>query len=352
MNVGLDYWPGSVHEPGRGRYLREVVAALARIEDGPRLRLVDWGPGARLAMQPEESDRLTLRRVLLPRSWLVRAARSELGARALARGCDLVHGCDLRALTGRRAPAVVAVSEWPQESRDLASAAGIVAFSEHAARRLRDEAGVVPERVHVIPVGCEHFARGMPPPSRDPRRPVALALGRIDHARAPLAILAACERLRDEGVAVELEFLGQRGDAYDELRARVTRSRICAFVRFDSAPTDALVRAALARASALVHLSDGELTPVTPLEALACGVSVVATRAPAFVEALGEHAIWVEPPVDDVQPEALALAIASALSCASDPAAAERRIRHAARYSWAAHAALTLRAWREILARA
>jgi hypothetical protein len=56
--------------------------------------------------------------------------------------------------------------------------------------------------------------------------------------------------------------------------------------------------------------------------------------------------------VDDVRPEALALAIAYALSCASDPVAAERRIRHAARYSWAVHAALTVRAWREILARA
>jgi glycosyltransferase involved in cell wall biosynthesis len=109
--------------------------------------------------------------------------------------------------------------------------------------------------------------------------------------------------------------------------------------------------ALVARASVLVHLSERELSPVTPLEALAAGCAVVASRQPAFEEALGVHARWIDAPIGEVEASALADAIAGALRDAGDEQLSRARRALAAEFTWARHARLTLDAWRTILAR-
>ena len=47
MRVGIDYWTAPTHAPGVGRYVRELVRALARRPDAPELALLELGPGAR-----------------------------------------------------------------------------------------------------------------------------------------------------------------------------------------------------------------------------------------------------------------------------------------------------------------
>jgi glycosyltransferase involved in cell wall biosynthesis len=208
---------------------------------------------------------------------------------------------------------------------------------------------VAEERVHALPVGCDHWRRELATPLPRDEPPTVLVLGRIDHRRAPVAILRACERLRASGAAVQLAFVGRHGDAYDELRARATRSPIVGSVRFTSEPRESEMPATVARASVLVHLSDGELSPVTPLEALDAGCAVVASRLPAFEEALGVHARWIDERVDAVDIDALASALAAALDDARDIHGREARRALASRFTWSRHAALTLDVWRTIL---
>ena len=102
----------------------------------------------------------------------------------------------------------------------------------------------------------------------------------------------------------------------------------------------------MARSSVLVHLSDDELTPVTPLEAFAFGRPVVASTLPAFEEALDGEARLVETEAVVGNPSALADALAAALL--DQDRDAERRAV-AKRYSWADAARATVLGWRSVL---
>lgn len=347
MKLALDHWPGATHEPGAGRYVREFARALVALAEAPDVTLVEWGRGARVpgALVPERLPaHASSRRVPLPRSWLRPATRLGFGFERLAPRCDLVHAVALPTPfpAPLRAKLSLAVSARPQDIEPLRSAHMLVAFSSHA----RDElarANFDPARTLVVPVGCEHFVTPRTARGQVPR---VLALGRIDEDRSPLALLAACERLHDVGQPVELTFLGRVGDAYDELRARTTRSRISARVRFDSQPDDAKVRTALASHDVLVQLAREDWTPVTPLEGLACGLALVAARLPAYEEALGTCAQWSAP---NPNAEDLAGAISRALADSRDPSHAQSAAAVVAGFRWERNAALTLAGWRSIL---
>jgi glycosyltransferase involved in cell wall biosynthesis len=75
-------------------------------------------------------------------------------------------------------------------------------------------------------------------------------------------------------------------------------------------------------------------------------LELVASRLPAYVEALGEHATWVAP-----APEApeLADALVRALACCHAPERRSSAAALAARFTWQRNAALTLAGWRSIL---
>jgi len=348
VKLALDHWPGATHEPGAGRYVRELARALVALPDNSLdITLVEWGRGARVhgaldaASLPSHAR---LRRVALPRSWLAFATRLQLGFERLAPEAELVHAVALPTAfpVPRRARLSLAVSARPASFDALRGASVLVTFSEHARSELA-RANFDPARTLVVPVGCEHFVA---PRTASGSLPRVLALGRIDEDRSPLALLAACERLHDAGKPVELTFLGRVGDAYDELRARTTRSRISSRVRFDSQPDDAKVRAALASHDVLVQLAREDWTPVTPLEGLACGLALVASRLPAYEEALGELPQWVAatPSADE-----LGAAVARALELAHTPSHASAARGHAAEFTWSRNAALTLAGWRSIL---
>jgi glycosyltransferase involved in cell wall biosynthesis len=173
-----------------------------------------------------------------------------------------------------------------------------------------------------------------------------LALGRVDRRRHVAELAAACALLRRRGLAVRLVLAGRRGDAAGELDGAPASE-----VELRT-PREAELPLLVARAGALAHLSDGELTAVTPLEALACGAGVVASRLPAVEEALGGHARFVDhAPGQPVPVEPLAEALAQALAASADPRARAARRAHAADSTWARHAALTLALWQRILSR-
>jgi glycosyltransferase involved in cell wall biosynthesis len=174
-----------------------------------------------------------------------------------------------------------------------------------------------------------------------------VVLGRVDRARRPLAVLRAAAALADDGRELELVFAGRPGDAAGELRAALAAARFPA--RWLVSPPEAELPPLVGGAAALVQLEREAFTAVTPLEALAVGAAVVATRLPAFREVLGDEAEWVA--LEDGEPE-LAAALARALDSASDPAARARRAALAAGHTWERTARLTAAAWGRILERA
>jgi glycosyltransferase involved in cell wall biosynthesis len=342
--------------------VRELVRALAQLDDAPRLKLFDVGPGRRvcgeamLGLEGADARRL---RAKFPRRALAPLGSLGLTADRLLGGCELFHGVLAGAPPVGRARKTIALAELPPAGSDAERALarglrgydGVFTFSAWGVSEIARRFELAPERVHSLPVGCEHWQRELTaPPERDDP-PTVLVLGRVDHARAPLAILAACQRLRASGASLRLCFVGRRGDAFDELRARTASGAHSSSITFVSQPDESAMPALVARASVLVHLSERELSPVTPLEALAAGCAVVASRQPAFEEALGVHARWIDAPEGSIDAPALAGAIADALRDANDEPRARDRRALAARYTWSRHARLTLDAWRTILAR-
>jgi glycosyltransferase involved in cell wall biosynthesis len=358
--VGVDYWLAVTHAPGSGRYVRELVRALAPRSGELELKLLEFGPGERVLGEPHlglanfEGKRL---RAKAPRRLLDWSARIGVGADRWLGGCDLFHGPFAGAPRLSRALRTCSVSEFPSPERDetfgadLRRCAAVITFSRFAAEQLVRRYGLDGNAVHALPVGCEHWRRalGRELPLESPPR--VLVLGRLDERRNPLAVLRACEQLVRDGTDLRLAYVGRPGDAYDALRAYVTRSPISSRVSWSSTPREEELPTLVARAAVLVHLSDGELTPVTPLEALALGCTVVATRAPAFVEALGPQALWLDAPAAEVEPAKLAAQIATALAQRDDVQLRHSRQALAAAYSWRRHADLTLQIWRDVLDR-
>jgi glycosyltransferase involved in cell wall biosynthesis len=363
QRVGLDLWPATTHAPGSGRYARELVRALARLDAPPELALLDVGPGPRehapglgLGRMPASWRRIEAD---VPRRALSALATLGLPADRLLGGCALFH----RVLPGTpplgRVPRVQALSQLPAQGSPaerqlegwLAGPTDVVVFSAAARAALLRRFALDPLRVHALPVGCDHWIRDAPPVDVPAGRPLVLALGRTDAGRGPLRVLAAFERLSARGVQARLVWCGRPGDAAGELRAALSRSPARADVRWIEAPLERELPALVAAAAVLVHLAREEWTPVTPLEAAAAGAAVLASPLDPLREALGQEPLWLAGDPAQLDPDALAAALEDALASGLEVAARRRRQRLAAAYSWSRHAASTAALWARILAR-
>ena len=361
--MAMDYTPAAGHAPGTGRYARELVRALIR-EPAPslrRLRLVEVGRAPRPMAGPPlglsgPAVRLApeLRRVRLPRRAVALAARVHGGlGRWIGGGCDLFHRA-IPAWPPATAPSqTLAVSGFPgpggPELRAFTSAVqgadGLIVFSAEAAARLQRDFGTAPSRVFQVPVGTDHWQRDLPPalgkrPSQD-----ILVLGSIRRSRRPLAVLRAFEAVRQRGSSSRLLMVGRPGDAAQEFRAALKASPAAAHVRWIAEPDEALMPRCVAGSMILLHLTDDEATPVTPLEACRHGLGVVASPTPAFEEALSASARFV----DSDDPASVAVALEQVLQQAMEPGIREGWMRNAAPYTWQACARAHLAAWETIL---
>jgi glycosyltransferase involved in cell wall biosynthesis len=360
MRVGIDYLPAVTQAWGLGRYARELVRALVRLPDAPILTLFEVGgaprrvPYSRLGLQGAELRRIPLR---IPRRLAQPLARFlALGPERLAGGLDLFHHVQAPLLPSRRARQVLTVAELPpgetQAQGELARLAsdmdGVVVFSRSFAAEVAARLALDPARVHALPIGCDHWSRELEGSALQPARPARiLVLGAVRAERSPELVVAAFERLIAGGREAELLFVGRAGSGAEQLEQALQRSPAAAHVRWEREPDDEAMPRTMARASVLVHLAREVGSPITPLEACAAGVSVVASRLPVIEECLGDLALWHEKG-DGAQ--ALADRIDHALDSAADEDARSARKRLAASYSWDRHARSTLEYWNSLLA--
>jgi glycosyltransferase involved in cell wall biosynthesis len=366
LRVGIDYLPAVSHVPGMGRYARELVRALVRLDDRPDLGLYEVGRAERsvdeeaLGILPG-SPRIHRMRSSTPRRLLrwspLRSARS---ADAALGGVDLFHH------TSRVLPPIadaletLAVSEIPPPgspeerflARALARADGALVFSENTAKRLGSRFGFDPAHVHQVGVGCEHARRvlGEPPPRES--IPRILAIGPLRKDRRPLRLIRAFELLSEDGLMAHLHFVGGAGDDQKDFERVVATSKARLRIVRQRSLAEKDLAALLARSSVLVHLVEEAGTPVTPLEAFSLGTPVVASRLPAYEEALDGQAELVQNSEIDHASDVLADALERAIRSAADPVACAARARLAANFTWERNARETVAAWRVILGRA
>jgi len=367
--IAIDYTAAASHWPGVGRYGRELVRALVRLPETPPLLLFELGrpgtlPSGALGITEALAEGRVERRLLdgtatRGRVLRARAALLRRGLEAELGDVALVH----RALPGHprvlRRTQVQPLFELPSEdpgaeevralAREVAHADHVVVGSASGREAVVRALHLDPAAVTAVRTGADHWLRDADPLDELPsdRPPTLVALGALSPARRPLELLRAFERLHARRPEVHLWFDGRPGAAAPAVQAALEASPARAAVTWRRAPVEADLPDRVAGAAVLVHLSAGELSPVTPLEALHFGTAVVASDLPAFREALPASALVSRATESD--PDALASALERALEEAPNPAAREARRAAAAPFTWAACAQDHLAMWAQVL---
>jgi glycosyltransferase involved in cell wall biosynthesis len=244
----------------------------------------------------------------------------------------------------------------PQPSRrNLATARrtfgrmdAVVAHSEHGATRLREEAGLDPARVRVIPHGAFDYLTRLPeekplaPELQGAEGPVILFFGLLRPYKGIDTLLEAFREVR----GAELWIVGNPRMDLEPLRrlAEGVPGNVRFLTRFVE---DAEIPAIFRRAGVVIlPYRDAEHSGVL-YTGLAFGKPMVLSAVGGFPEVAATGAARLVPPEDPA-------ALASALNeLVADPAARERLARSASEaaagpYSWDAVAAQTLALYREL----
>ncbi|HEV2765421.1 MAG TPA: glycosyltransferase family 1 protein, partial [Pyrinomonadaceae bacterium] len=176
-----------------------------------------------------------------------------------------------------------------------------------------------------------------------------LAVGTIEPRKNLLALVLAFEELvrrRAGDTRLRLVIAGPRGWLSRDLLARAEHWVVKDRIRFTGYVSDEDLRALYTSCRAFVYPSLYEGFGLPPLEAMACGAPVVASRIAALAETTGKAALLVPP--SDVG--ALAEAVGRVLDDAELAARLSRAgLAHAAGYTWERAARETLEVYGEAL---
>jgi glycosyltransferase involved in cell wall biosynthesis len=217
----------------------------------------------------------------------------------------------------------------PAKVREAAFA---VAISEDNRAEMIDECGDwARDRIEVIHCGVDTEQLRPPSHERDPGPPFTIAsIGTLHEVKGQAILLEACRLLQAQGRAIRCRLIGAGPDEAS-LRDQVSAAGLVDIVRFDGQRTRAEVIAALGEVDLLaapsVHASDGkrEGIPVVLMEAMSCGLPVVASRLSGIPELVDDEVDGLLVPPGD------APALAAAIARVMDDAELRARLGAAAR---------------------
>jgi len=217
--------------------------------------------------------------------------------------------------------------------RALRRGAHIHAVSQFVADEVLDVFSVEPDRVHVVANGIDLVHDGDPEAGR--ARAAAdqyiLAVGTIEPRKDLPLLVEAFDDLGETDDHVCLVVAGQDGWGAEAFKTAVARARHRDRVVRTGWVDDRARADLLAGARVFAYPSKYEGFGLAPLEAMAAGTPVVATRAGALPEVLGDGASFVSPGAVDE--------LTAALGSLLDESEERERLidagrKRAQRYSW------------------
>jgi glycosyltransferase involved in cell wall biosynthesis len=237
---------------------------------------------------------------------------------------------DMQMKVARRIPRVVTVSE--SSKRDIAAQMGVRA-----------------DRLHIVPVGVDpEIFHPMPEVARVPGRLMTTTSSDVP-MKGLVPLLEALAKIRTERDDAELVIIGKAKDK-SRIPGIIERLGLQQSVRFVSGVSTERIVELYAEAEVAVVPSLYEGFSLPAIEAMACGVPLVATTGGALPEVVGTHGeTGLLVPPDD--PGALAAMLLRALG---DPALRARvgaagRTRALERFTWRATALGTVDNYRALL---
>jgi len=326
LPVGISLLSWAPQLGGSARYALELIKALLGLADGGRLVVLCNGHAARRL--PKGHPALAVR--TLPFS----AARSAFGrgltllrgllpppaaGRRFFPGAALVHYPLTVALPPFAGPTVLTLHDlqhralpehwskagllWRRLAYDRAAerATVVVTDSEFSKRQICETLSVTPERVVVAHLAVDHRAYAPDPSPLDeevaarlklPDRFLLYPAGFWPH-KNHRRLIEAFARVGERTVA--LLFTGTATPLLGELTALAERLGVGERVRYLGFVADRDLPSLYRRALAVVFPSLYEGFGLPPLEAMACGTPVAASKAGSLGEVLGRAALELDP---------------------------------------------------------
>jgi glycosyltransferase involved in cell wall biosynthesis len=225
----------------------------------------------------------------------------------------------------------------------------LVTVSENSRRDIVTQMGVPEDRLHIVPVGVDQLTfRPLPHVARVPGRIMTTASADVP-MKGLVPLLEAIAKLRVEREDVHLVVIGKQKDK-SKIPAVLDRLGLDKSVQFVSGVAQERIIELYAEAEIAVVPSLYEGFSLPAIEAMACGVPLVATTGGALPEVVGPDGIaaLTVPPND---PSELALAIARMLD---DPELRARignagRDRVLDRFTWRRSAEGMIENWYALL---
>ncbi|HEY2593406.1 MAG TPA: glycosyltransferase family 4 protein [Chloroflexota bacterium] len=350
--------------PGSVRFDRQTVAALGGYPCLGRYSL------AVARSRQHGSRREVLRNVLTYRRFLAKVRPDVIHVQHPLERC--LYARTVRRVEGWRTPLVVTAHSLFGEHEDatvrslmapnLRAADRVIAVSEHIA----DQAislGVEERRVRVIRSGVdtEQFRPASASDRGDarlrldiaPDAPLVLFVGNLEPRKQVDVLLRAVARLREPlpGVSLLIVGSGESAGPLDQSAylARLTQDlRLDAAVRFVGRVTNDQLRDAYAAADVFALPSSSEAQGIVALEAMACGLLVVASRVGGLLGTIDDEQSGFLVPAGDVA--ALATRLAEVLGQPALRAAVGDAARRAVetRFAWPQAVAATCQVYREV----
>ena len=325
MRIALDYTPAIEQRGGIGRYVRELVAALARLHDDKDYRL--FVAGARPGDLPTPpAANLHWRACRLSPRWLARIwqrARLPLPVETFSGRVDLFHATDfvlpptlpatktlltVHDLSFLRVPdaASPALRAYLEAvvPRSVARADHILADSQATKADLVALYGTPADKITVLLSGVDsRFQRVADARALQACRrkyglegiSYLLSVGTVQPRKNYSRVIAAVAALRQQGCDLHYAIAGGEGWLEDEMQRTIARLGAQDYVHRLGLVDDGDLPALYSGARALIMASLYEGFGFPVLEAYACGTPVACGNISSLPEVAGDAALLVDP---------------------------------------------------------
>ncbi len=374
MRVGLDGYPLSEPRTGVGHYTLELARALALISPQDEFELVSPAPFDPDVQVEIDCANLPNLRTVNPKASSIRGHWWSFGLPLYARkaGFDVFHGTNFDVPFWKRGRSVVTIHDLstllhPDKHRTrmvrrarvrlplvVRVADAIITPTQSVKQEVCQRLSVKSGKVTAIPSAARVGFRPRPRAQTDLIRKrlgieddFLLFVGTLEPRKNLVTLLKAFEEIvGDSSLRLQLVIAGGEGWLMDESFTLMKRAAIADRLCLPGYLKDEELCALYSSCKAFVYPSVYEGFGLPPLEAMACGASVIASRIPALQETLGSAALMVEP----LDVEALAKAITGLLHDESwRNRLGSAGQQQAAKFSWERTARLTLDVYRKLL---
>ena len=375
MRIGLDGYPLAEPLTGVGHYTLELARALARNFPRDEFELVSQKPFNPAAIGEIQHESIPNLRLTEAKSSTLRGHWWSVGLPMYARraGFDLFHGTNFEVPLWKRRRTVLTIHDlstmlYPETHRASAVrrarvrlplaakiADAIITPTEAVRHEVCARLKVKPGKITAI---HEAPRRTFGPMTKEETVAIRqrlrveddflLFVGTLEPRKNLLTTLKAFEEVSDRTSAgPQLVIAGGEGWLIDETLSFINSVSLKDRILLTGYLHDEDLRALYSSCRAFVYPSLYEGFGLPPLEAMACGAPVIASRISALQETLGDAAILVEPL--DVQ--TLSRTINEVLKDERRRAAMrEAGIKHAKKFSWDEAARRTHEVYEKVLA--